>query len=159
MKTKVAFLLSAALLAGVLISAPTVFAQSPPPHPDFAAMRANMQQIDDLRKAERSQVLGVLSSSHRSYLASVVGQLAIAANPDPKAAAAQLDARLSSSEKTAILSADRSFHDQRRAKLAAFRPAGGPPHEHHGHRAPDAGRILLEVAGFGGHHGFGMHHA
>jgi hypothetical protein len=186
MKTKVAFLLSLALLCPIAASTQN----APPNRPDFSAMRATMQQFKDLRKSERAHVLASLSSAHRAYLASVVGQLAIATNPDPRAAAAQLDAKLSAGEKQGILNAEHSYreqtmalHQQVRAKMAAMRPAGGwaPPNgalsgsnggppcgtqspghhawangNGHGSRTPDAGRILLEVAGIGHPHGMFM---
>jgi len=147
-------------------------------------MRATMHQFQDLRKSERAHVLGALSPEHRAYLASVAGQLAIAADPDPRAAAASLDAKLSSGEKQAILNANQSYrdqmkalHEQIRAKMQAMRPpsgtpsgmamAGGPPCGNPGAHpgwakgpggramhAPDAGRILLDAAGIG--HSRGM---
>jgi hypothetical protein len=120
-------------------------------------MRANFQQMETLHKQYRAQVLGALTPAHKQLYASVVGNLAIAASPDPRAAAAKLDAALSSGEKTAIINADTQFRTAMKAQrdqwLAAHprpSPSGSPwpkrsggPHKP---RTPDAGRILLGMA-------------
>jgi hypothetical protein len=118
-------------------------------------MRANFRQIENLHKQYRAQVLGALTPAHKQLLASVVGELAIAASPDPRAAAAKLDAALSSGEKTAIINADQQFHSAMKAQFAQMRaahpwpsPNGSPrPHRSRKPFTPDAGRILLAMAG------------
>ena len=125
-------------------------------------MRANFQQMETLHKQYRAQVLGALTPAHKQLYASVVGNLAIAASPDPKAAAAKLDAALSTSEKTAILNADSQFRAAMKAQSEKMRaahpwpsPSGSPrPRRSHKPRTPDAGRILLAMAG--GHGGMMM---
>jgi hypothetical protein len=119
----------------------------------------NFQQIEALHKQYRAQVLGALTPAHKQLYASVVGELAIAASPDPRAAAAKLDAALSVSEKTAIVDADTKFRAAMKTQFEAMRaahpwpsPSGSPrPKRSHKPRTPDAGRILLAMAGGRGH--------
>src|SRR5208283_1895551 len=85
------------------------FAQQDPSNTPSPQMRANFQQMETLHKQYRAQVLGALTPAHKQLYAAVVGNLAIAASPDPKAAAAKLDAALSTGEKTAIINADKQF--------------------------------------------------
>jgi hypothetical protein len=122
-------------------------------------MRANFQQMETLHKQYRAQVLGALTPAHKQLYASVVGNLAIAASPDPRAAAAKLDAALSTGEKTAIINADTQFRSAMKAQFQQMRaahprpsPSGSPrPRRSHKPYTPDAGRILLAMAG--GHGG------
>jgi hypothetical protein len=155
-----------------------VFAQAqPPPGPGGAPwpgsgqMRQNMQQMETLHKQFRAKILGTLTPAHRNLLASIAGQLAVSANPDPKAAVQKLDAALSSGEKQAILSAAQSFMSQQRAmreqtfaKMRAANPNMPSPRPRPSgmqrtRRAPDAGALLLMVAtggpGMMGPRGFG----
>lgn len=148
-----------------------VFAQAQPPvgpggapwpGPDSGAMRQRMQQMEAAHKQFRAKILGALTPAHRNLLASIAGQLAVSADPDPKAAAQKLDAALSSGEKQAILNAAQSFMSQQRAMreqaLAKMRaanpnmpsPRPRPSGMERVHRAPDAGRLLLMIA-TGGH--------
>lgn len=128
-------------------------------------MHAQMQQMETLHKQFRAQVLAALTPAHKQLYAQIVGNLAIAASPDPRAAASQLDASLSASEKTAILNAHKQFASQMMAmhkQMMANHPwpksSGSPwPHHSHGPRKPhtlDAGQILLAMAG--GHGGMMM---
>jgi hypothetical protein len=135
------------------------FAQQDPgnsPSPQMhQRMRADFQQMRKLHEQYRAQVLGALTPAHKQLLASVVGQLAIAASPDPRAAAAKLDAALSSGEKTAIINADQQFRSAMRTQMQQMRaahpwpsPNGSPrPHRSRKPFTPDAGRILLAMAG------------
>jgi hypothetical protein len=140
-------------------------AQQAPGSPDPAmrqAMHANMQQMMKLHQQFRAQVLGALTPAHKQLYASVVGNLAIAASPDPRAAVKQLDAALSTSEKTAILNANTQFmtamkpiRQQMMANHPWPKPSGSPwpkrSHGPHKARTPDAGAILLAMAsGHGG---------
>jgi hypothetical protein len=133
-------------------------AQQDPGSPP-SAMRANFQQIRTLAKQYRTQVLGALTPAHKQLYASVVGNLAIAASPDPRAAAEKLDAALSTGEKTAIVNADSQFRSAIKTQFEAMRaahpwptPSGSPrPYRSHKPRTPDAGRILLALAGGRGH--------
>ena len=125
---------------------------------------ANMEQMMKLHQQFRAQVLGALTPAHKQLYATVVGNLAIAPSPDPRSAAKQLDAALSTSEKTAILDANKQFMtamkpmwQQMMANHPRPTPSGSPwpkrsgPHKA---RTPDAGAILLGMAG--GHGGRGM---
>jgi hypothetical protein len=144
---------------------------APWPRPDFGQMRQNMQQQEAMHKQFRAKILGTLTPAHRNLLASVAGQLAVSANPDPKAAIAKLDAALSSGEKQAILNAAQSFMSQQRAmreqaiaKMRAANPSMPSPRPRPSgmqrmRRTPDAGALLLMIAtggpGMMGPHGFG----
>jgi hypothetical protein len=123
---------------------------------EMQQMHAQMQQV---HAQARAATLAALSSAHRSLLASVVGQLAIAANPDPAAAARTLDAALSPGEKQAILRAHASARSQMEAMMTAARAqmtgAMPPGQEHptkwnHGSaeqaQEQDPGAILLRMA-------------
>lgn len=70
---------------------------------DVARLRAAMAKEAAAHKATRAKILAALSPAHKAYLANLVGQLAIAANPDPDAATAKLDKILTASEKSKIL--------------------------------------------------------
>ncbi|MBV8223538.1 MAG: hypothetical protein JO293_09280 [Candidatus Eremiobacteraeota bacterium] len=123
-------------------------------------------QMVPLHTQERKQILAALTPAHRALLAGIVGQLAIAPSPDPKAAAAKLDGALSASEKQSILKIHTSARDQMRAQMQkahaeflASLPADerqrmqahmppmppGPP-EMMRHNDSDPGSILLHVA-------------
>ncbi len=131
------------------------FAQQDPSNTPSPQMRANFQQMETLHKQYRAQVLGALTPAHKQLYATVVGNLAIAASPDPKAAASKLDAALSAGEKTAIINADKQFRASMKAQMQQMRaahpwpsPSGSPrPRRSHKPRTPDAGRILLAMAG------------
>jgi hypothetical protein len=157
--------LALALMLAVPAMAGAQQAQGSPDPAMRQQFRANMQQMMKLHQQFRTQVLGALTPAHKQLYASVVGGLAIAASPDPRAAAKQLDAALSASEKTAILNAEQQFrtqmksmHQQMMANHPWPKPSGSPwPKRSHGPRkphTPDAGEILLGMAG--GHGGMMM---
>jgi len=159
------FLLALALVLAVPAIAG---AQQDPGSPNPAMhqqMRANMQQMMKLHQQFRAQVLAALTPAHKQLYASVVGSLAVAASPDPRAAVKQLDGALSPGEKSAILNADaqfmssmKSLREQMMANHPWPKPSGSPwpkrSHGAHGTRTPDAGAILLGMAG--GHGGMRM---
>ena len=93
---------------------------------DMAKMKAQMATMEAAHKAVRAKILAALTPAHRALLADLVGQLAIAANPDPEAARAKLDAALSASEKTNIL----AIHNAAMAQMHAMMP--GIPGMHGG---------------------------
>jgi hypothetical protein len=108
-------------------------------------MRGFMEQMRTLRQQYRSQMLAALTPEHRQLLATIAGQLATSPNPDPKAAAKQLDDALTSSEKQGILKAEQSYrtqtkalHDKMLAQMQARRPQV---------RQPDPGMLLLAPEG------------
>lgn len=158
------------LALALVLAAPAIAgAQQAPGSPNPAMrqqMRTDRQQMMKLHQQFRAQVLGALTPAHKQLYASVVGSLAIAASPDPRAAAKQLDAALSASEKTAILNAGKQFMTAMKSMREQMMPnhpwpkASGSPWPHRGrggHKAhtPDAGAILLGMAG--GHGGMMMH--
>jgi hypothetical protein len=97
-------------------------------------LRANREQVRKIMFRTRSQILGALTPEHRALLARVVGQLAIAPNPDPEAAAKQLDAALSPGESTAVVAAAESAHQQMRDLMQGMHRGPGPD----GDRGPGA---------------------
>jgi hypothetical protein len=145
---------------------------SPPPSPPtamgahafgerrgFHDMRQERAQFEQLRFQARTQVLGALTPAHRALLAKVVGQLAVAPNPDPRAAAKELDTALSPAETKTILATGDNLRTKMRGLFEAMRhhpqenatPGNGPPpnapHPGWQHR-PDAGEILLHLTAF-----------
>lgn len=163
-----------AILLSFLFLAPVaaLAQQGPPPGPMSGGMhgdmRGNMKQMREAHEAFRRQVLTALTPANRQLLANVVGELAIADKPDPKAAAAKLDAALSSGEKQAILADAKQAMDKMKAERqqrmqawqsahpdATPRPKRSPRGERSPH-TPDPGMILLIVSGhgemMGGHH-------
>ena len=102
------------------------------------AVRQTFQQFFQqallLHQQMRGQMLSALSPVHRRSVAAIIGQLAIAPNPDVMAAAKQLDATLSPAEQQRIISAGQSFatqsrqlRDQLRTQLQSEMPAGEQP--------------------------------
>lgn len=73
-------------------------------------------QMKQLHRQAKAQLLGSLSSAHRTLLETVIGQQALSEHPDRKAAAAKLDAALSSGERAAIL----KIHADTAAKARAM---------------------------------------
>jgi len=135
-------------------------------------------QEEQLHLQMRAQILNSLSSVHRRAVGATIGELAIAANPDPAAAAKRLDMILSPGERQRVLTAHSSFyqqsrqlHDQMRNELRSEMPAdthqSSDNHERDnamGQTQPDAGMVLLGVLsphphmmGMGDHGGFMMH--
>ncbi|HKE37199.1 MAG TPA: hypothetical protein VKB39_07200 [Candidatus Baltobacteraceae bacterium] len=138
----------------------------------FQQFQAFHQREEQLHQQFRAQILGSLSVDQRNSAANVIGQLAVSTNPDPKAAAAQLDSMLSQGQKQQILNAHNTFraqsktlHEQMFRQMRNEMPGGGPMGEHpgmkdmmqHQEMQPDAGMILLHVlgGGFGDHHMMG----
>jgi hypothetical protein len=138
-----------------------------PPRPTAAqmsAMRVSFEALKAIRAQARVAMLGSLSAQHRAALATIIGQLAISAAPDPAAAERQIDALLSRGEAQNILNvaaaertSERSAMEAARAqfeaslsadqkakfaerdqRMTAERAAHTPP-------APDAGRELLHT--------------
>jgi len=71
----------------------------------MAAMRQAHEKMQALHQQMRVQMLGSLSAGHRNAVANIIGQLAVSAEPDPRGAAAKIDALLSSGEKQSIANA------------------------------------------------------
>ena len=120
----------------------------PPHHSNFGATRQMHEQMSQLYRTTRAKMLDALTPQHRQLLANVVGQLAISPNPDRRAAAAQLDAALSPSEKQNIVSIHQGAIDQMQAMVQQSFP-NAPQHPFgdrmRGH-TPSAGELLLSVA-------------
>jgi len=93
-------------------------------------------KVEQLHSQARLAMLNALSPAQRATLAQIVGQLAISPNPDPTAAAKQIDASLTPAQAKTILSISTSLHQQARQLMEAARkqmmgamPArGGPEH-------------------------------
>ncbi|MFN2461810.1 MAG: hypothetical protein ABR591_14210 [Candidatus Velthaea sp.] len=139
-------------LAMAQTPAPAPPGGNPPYGPPGGQFGAGMQQMQQMRAQERTQMLNALTPAHRSLLAQVVGNLAIAPTPNLDDAARQLDAALSANEKQAIVAARDAMRAQMRNSM---NPNGGPmpgspmpgaPVPPSGAATPgpgDPGRILL----------------
>jgi hypothetical protein len=133
----------------------------------FQQLHAKMAQ---LHAQARTQILASLTPAHKTALANIVGQLAIAANPDPAAAVRQIDAMLSVGEKQAIIRTHDAVRTQARGlmeaahkQMASSMPAGMEhvrveAKENEAQETPDAGRILLMMAVPKPSHEGMMHH-
>lgn len=132
-------ILAAALAAA--LAAPA-FAQM---HGHMPAMNASqMQQMEQMHRQLRSQVLGYLTPAHTALLAQIAGQLATSPNPDYDAAASRLDAALSASEKSNIMNAANAVHARMRTMMKNMPnlPPGHPMIEGM-HERMTAGGVLL----------------
>jgi hypothetical protein len=97
------------------------------------------QQEQQLHEQLRSQILSVLTPVHRRALAAEIGNLVLSPNPDIDAAAKQIDAILSPSERERVLQAHdayasqvRQLHEQMKAQILSEMPNGHPPgHDDH----------------------------
>jgi hypothetical protein len=122
-------------------------------HQTFEQFR---QQEEQLHQQMRYQMLSALSPVHRRAVGALFGELAIASNPDPQAAARQLDGMLSGAERQRIIAAHTSFesqsrqlHEQMHEQMQRVMPDAHDDmmkhdHEHSmGSRQLDAGTLLL----------------
>ncbi|MGC9993243.1 MAG: hypothetical protein ABSD52_12720 [Candidatus Cybelea sp.] len=97
------------------------------------------QQERQLHDQLRSQILSVLTPVHRRALAAEIGNLVLSPNPDIDAAAKQIDAILSPSERQRILQAhaayasqSRQLHEQMKSQMQSEMPNWHPPsHDDH----------------------------
>jgi hypothetical protein len=139
-----------------------------------------MSQEEQLHQQMRLQALNSLTPVHRRAVAAAIGDLAIAANPDPMTTARRIDAMLSPGERQRVISAHNSFrtqsmqlHDQMRNELRSEMPADMQSHfANHDNESKekqeamsrmqnDAGAILLHILsphGMMGDHGGMMMH-
>ncbi len=141
-------------------------AAAAPPSMTPAQRQAVMKTMQTFRDKERtmhqqmrSQILAALSPDHRTAVAGVIGEMVISENPDPVAAAKQIDGILSPGEQRAILAAHTSFvtqsqqlMQQMHAQLQSEMPAGAQGHRNWATsmRPPsnltnDAGGVLMMV--------------
>ena len=125
----------ALLVTGVAASADETGALPTPNPAVMQIMEQTHTRMEQLHSQARLAMLNALSPAHRNLLAQVVGQLAIAPNPDPAAAARQLDLSLTQGEGRAILSISSSLEQQSRQLMEASRqqiesamPAGSATH-------------------------------
>lgn len=124
------------LLAFTLCLAPSLAAAQQPPAgpppgatgaavaPDpqrFAAMQQMREQMRQLHRQTRTQILAALSPQHRTMVANIVGGFAVASNPDPTSAARQIDAILSPGEKQAVLNVAAAARATMRNAMEAHR--------------------------------------
>jgi hypothetical protein len=112
-------LIFAAILA---VFTPAVGYAQQSPMPD--AMRTQFMQM---HRQLRSQILSVLTPAHKALLAQIAGQLAVSPNPNFDAAANQLDAVLSATEKQKIMSAAQAMRSKVRSMVESMprRPMDG----------------------------------
>jgi hypothetical protein len=158
--------------AALLVPAAALAQNAPPAPPSAAEMQSHMAQFEQLhQKMEqmhtqaRTQMLESLSAAHKAAIANIIGQLAIAPNPNPEAAARQIDGLLSPGERQSVLrihdtlrSESRSLMESVRSQMPHPSMQGGPSHPFgdkgpNGQNRPpiDAGHILLMLANPGMH--------
>lgn len=136
-------------------------------HRPSPQMLAAMKKLRATQEATKAKIFASLSSAHRAYVANVIGTLAISIKPNFKAAAMQIDAKLTAAEKKAVLAAQAAGMAQTKALLTQLRgqmraqwqasgasPLPMPSHRPmmrraHKHRVPDAGAALLRAARIG----------
>jgi len=94
---------------------------SPQMRAAFSVMEQARAKMEQLHAQARLAALNSLTPAHRALLAQVVGQLAIAANPDVSAAARSLDNVLSQNEGRSILNISSSLESQSRQIMEAAR--------------------------------------
>lgn len=160
--------LAAAIVA--MTAAPAVAQNVAPATPNPAIrqqMRQMRSQMMQMHQQFRTQVLAALTPAHKALLASIAGNLATATTPDYRAAAAQLDAVLSPTEKQNIMSAAQTMRTSMRANMQSMMqrmPMNGMPmnnmpmnggHMMRTHRSMTAGAIVLMAVMPGG--GMMMH--
>jgi hypothetical protein len=133
--------------------APPAPGAAPPRWSDHGPMRQVRGQLENIRQQERDKVLAALTPAHRQLLANVAGQMAVSQSPDPRAAAAQLDAALTPGEKDTILAAHRDAISQIHAIFQQYmqsqQQSGEMKPRRIEHRAPrqlTAGDIVLMVS-------------
>jgi len=135
-------------------------------------MMATHQQMKALHEEEHARILAALTPAQRNMLASTIGYLALSTKPDPKAAAARLDAALSATQRASILKIASDYRAKSMSVMQAAHAkmlANLPPEmkarmeARHGQmmkpradgaapkRTPNAGRLLLAL----GRHGIG----
>jgi hypothetical protein len=171
-----AFAMSPALVAAQTSPAPEAAAASFP-HPNTAQMEQMRAQMEQIHARTRQQMLASLTPAHRAAVANIIGQLAIAPNPNRQAAAAAIDALLSPGERNSVLSVETAAHTQARSLMEASRAQfeaslsadqraemqarmDARTDEHRGamnrtRPAPDAGSVLLRLGGGEEHRGVG----
>ena len=173
-----------ALALVATVSLPALAQEAPPPDAmrpggEAAMARPTPQQMEAMQKLHeqmrqihmqsRLQMLGSLTAAHRAALANIIGQLAIAPQPNRRAAEAQIDALLSPAEKNAVLTSEatartnsRTLMESARAQFEASLPAddrakmqardasrAARQNQTRPQMTPDAGRALLRIAGGG----------
>ncbi len=120
------------LAAAILVTSGPLIAQTlpatvskPAMSRQFLQMQSQMQQI---RNAERSQIIEALTPAHKALLANIVATLATSVTPDVGGAVRRLDGALSAGEKQAILNAAQTAGIRERAYIQSVpsqNPSGG----------------------------------
>ncbi len=142
--------LALATLAVAALTLPSVARADMTPTPQMQQIHQNMMQM---HRQARSQILAVLTPAHRALLGQVTGRLATDPNPDVAAAARTLDAALTPAESQAIVRIAQNVHAQSRQLMQqAFsqmpnRPAKQPnrPGNYANSHKTDPGYILLRM--------------
>ena len=139
-----------------------------PPSPPTPAQRQQLfqtfekyrQQEEQLHQQLRYQILSSLTPVHRRYVGSLIGELAVAPNPDFEGTAKRLDQVISGGEQSRILAAHQQFETQRqtlreqmKTELQSEFPQGSQHWTHHedqndhehAQRQLDAGTLLLKT--------------
>ncbi len=133
-----------------------------PPSPPTPAQRQAMfqtfqkyaQQEEQLHQQLRYQILSSLTPVHRRYVGSLIGELAVAPNPDFDGTAKRLDQVISGGEQSRILAAHQQFetqskalHEQMKTELQSELPAGAG--QRWGHHEPNGQQRQQHQVDFG----------
>ncbi len=112
---------------GAPIGLPSLQMQVPA---DVRRHLVDFQQMVDQQRDFRRTVLAALTPDHRALLSRIIGEMAVADDPDPPTAAARLNAALSPAEKQTIIGAQVAQQIallQHFAQLAAAQSPGPMP--------------------------------
>jgi hypothetical protein len=118
-----AIALALVALPAAALADPTTSAQAPAPltpaqrQAISSQRQAFFQKEMQMHQQLRTQILDALSPDHRTAVADAIGQMVIAASPDPAATAKQIDGLLSSGEQQRILSLHSAFVSQSQAMM------------------------------------------
>jgi len=129
-------------------------------HSRMAVAQRFVQRLAAQQQAFRQRMIGALTPAHRDLFAEIVGELAIAPNPDSAAAARRLDAALSPAEAQTLIKMEQAkdtvwMGEMQQMASESNRTSAAP----NGHcfmvahprpiAAEDAGSILLRTAAMG----------
>jgi hypothetical protein len=160
-----AVLLSPALALADDNAAPPSAAQMQTRSAEFQQMHQKMAQ---LHTQARTEMLAAITPAHKAAIANLIGQLAIAPNPNVDATAREIDSLLTPAESQSVI----RIHEQAKTQMHALmesahaqmereRPAGAPEHAPRPampNRPNDAGHIILMLAIPAPHGMMMMHH-
>lgn len=172
MKTLIATLSLAALIAPAAALADTTNSQAAPNAAQMQSHMAEFQQMhqrmEQLHTQARLETLNSISPAHKTQIGNLLGQLAISEKPDIDATARQINALLTPAESQAVVrihtqlrTQGMALMEQMHSQMQHQAPPGAPQHQFktmpNGNRPQDAGHLVmfLLIPG-GGHEMHGM---